>query len=616
MRFIVSLLAALAFVAGAVFLYQQMPEPAPAQPPAPPVVDNTPAPPPAVKPADPVKPVEPALPVIATIEPREFKDATGRVLKGVLIQVKEDGRYYIQLENKVIWMLRYTADMADEQSVYARAALASKPELAKPLSVIPEAAEKAGYHLLASNEGSVIISKVISLVQGQVKIVTNENKEFSVPLEKFCPEDRELIQKLLAPAPAKPDSASLLDDDEDEKKPQLPDEVKKINELVGQKLFSDSNLWDDNPKAAARRLMWPSESETNRDLSFRTYPATSYQFLGASPCSAALYGTTSQVTSISLVYANKGDTFRSAGSAAEHLMNKGKVDMKILKENLKKDEEALEKTLTAILGAPVRQLFGEGQSKRRVSRWDWKGHAFLLSSEPDEFVALAIEPSAVADARGKTQRTTDTEVRKRLASNVESRANGDVFIRNIPMVDQGPKGYCVPATFERVMRYCDIPADMYLLAMIGETGAGGGTSVKNMAENLTRDIRVKGRNVEELKHLKLEPAKIAKYIDDGIPILWTLHSTKLFNSLANSHTAERKKASKEDWKTLARKYSRDTDELKGSNDSNHIVIIVGYNKDTDEICFSDSWGTSYNERWITASEAQMVSMGDFIVVRP
>lgn len=616
MRFLVSLLAALAFVTAAVFVFRNLPQSPTAPVPAPTVTDKTPAPAPVpggdVKPAVPDTPAGQTLPVITSLEVREFKDASGRPYSGVLVCVRADGRFYIQLETKKVWMLRYTAE-ADEQSLYARGALASMPELAKPLAVIPAAAEQAGYHLLSDKDGSVIIAKVVSLVQGQARIITSENKEFNVPFDRFCPEDQALIQKLTAPAPVE---VAPEEPQEEGKTTQADPEVLKINELIGQELFADANLWDDHPKSAARRLKWPSESETNRDASFRSYPATSYKFLGTSPCSGALYGTMGKVTSVSLVYANKGDTFRSAGSAAEHFLNGGKADPKILKQLLKDDEEAIEKALTGLLGEPVRQLFGEGQSKRRVSRWDWKGHAFLLSAEAMEFVALAIEPVAVADARGKTQRTMDGELRKRLLANVENRPNGDVVIRNIPMVDQGPKGYCVPATFERVMRYCDIPADMYLLAMIGESGFGGGTSVKNMTENLTRDIRVKGRNVEELKGFKIDPSKIAKYVDDGIPILWTLHSTKLFNSLANSHTAERKNKSADEWKALARKYARDTAELKGSSENNHIVIIIGYNKETDEIAFSDSWGTSFNERWITASEAMHVSMGDFVVIRP
>ena len=44
------------------------------------------------------------------------------------------------------------------------------------------------------------------------------------------------------------------------------------------------------------------------------------------------------------------------------------------------------------------------------------------------------------------------------------------------------------------------------------------------------------------------------------------------------------------------------------------MIILGYNKETREIAFSDSWGERYKERWITIAEAQQISQHYFYVV--
>ena len=49
-------------------------------------------------------------------------------------------------------------------------------------------------------------------------------------------------------------------------------------------------------------------------------------------------------------------------------------------------------------------------------------------------------------------------------------------------------------------------------------------------------------------------------------------------------------------------------------DTRHVVLIIGYNKDTNEIAFSDSWGDDYKERWITLQEAQFVSDDRFYVI--
>ena len=54
-----------------------------------------------------------------------------------------------------------------------------------------------------------------------------------------------------------------------------------------------------------------------------------------------------------------------------------------------------------------------------------------------------------------------------LTKKIQKDPNGDIFIPNIPMVDQGDKGYCAVATASRVLNYYGIPADhennIYLL---------------------------------------------------------------------------------------------------------------------------------------------------------
>ncbi|MCF7854080.1 MAG: hypothetical protein K9N51_04720, partial [Candidatus Pacebacteria bacterium] len=51
--------------------------------------------------------------------------------------------------------------------------------------------------------------------------------------------------------------------------------------------------------------------------------------------------------------------------------------------------------------------------------------------------------------------------------------NGEIGLSSIVFAN---KGYCVPATWERYLRYMGIQADMYVLAVAAHTGYGGGTS--------------------------------------------------------------------------------------------------------------------------------------------
>ena len=69
--------------------------------------------------------------------------------------------------------------------------------------------------------------------------------------------------------------------------------------------------------------------------------------------------------------------------------------------------------------------------------------------------------AAAMDKRaGATVRLSD------LPKNVTRDDDGNVFIDDIPMVDQGQKGYCVVASVQRLFEYYGIPCDQHQLAQI------------------------------------------------------------------------------------------------------------------------------------------------------
>ena len=57
-----------------------------------------------------------------------------------------------------------------------------------------------------------------------------------------------------------------------------------------------------------------------------------------------------------------------------------------------------------------------------------------------------------------------------------------------------------------------------------------------------------------------------------------------------------------------------TSELVPEEDHSHVALVIGYNKETNEIAFSDSWGERFKERWISLDEAELVSQKYFYVV--
>ncbi len=456
------------------------------------------------------------------------------------------------------------------------------------------------YRVFTNTKGQKMEARIVDARGDKVKIVRRDGHEFVVAVDLFSQEDQDHIASWKShhsPTAEAPPATAISSE--------------TVNEAFGHEVFADSLLWDDVPGDAAKRLGWPRESQTDYLCSFRKYPQENERFLGARAYSAVLYGEEGKVTSLSLVFANKGDSFGMLGNQTDS----EDTPVEVLEAAMSADVATISHALTNLVGEEgEKQRFGEGSGRQNVLRWDWNNHAFLLFEQEEEYVSLQVQPADFADAGGRVDRVKEAEVRERSRANVERRSNGDVVIRNIPMVDQGPKGYCVPATFERCMRYLGIPADMYLLAMAGETQIGGGTSTRALMDAVGRDIRRKGRGFDSWRDEDIKFRDLAKYIDEGIPVMWTMFSTDAFNGAADARTKKRREV--EDWSGYAEEIEKESETLalQVDHSAGHITLIIGYNEETSEIAFSDSWGERYMERWTTPAEAQEVSQGWFYVV--
>jgi len=229
---------------------------------------------------------------------------------------------------------------------------------------------------------------------------------------------------------------------------------------------------------------------------------------------------------------------------------------------------------------------------------------------------VRILPTAVADQKN-AKRITQESIGKKLQGQVTHRDNGDVVIQNIPMVDQGPKGYCLPATWERDLRYMGIPADMYMLAMLGSTGIGGATSTGKMVQGVGNMVRNYGLRIFRQTG-NMQILNFADKIDHGIPVMWGMFVVDKLNAeLTKRSKARTANTTPADWtaykKTLmaARTASYG---YKNIQDNGHMCMIIGYNLKTGEIAISDSWGAAFTERWITVEEAQAITQGELYEV--
>ena len=297
-----------------------------------------------------------------------------------------------------------------------------------------------------------------------------------------------------------------------------------------------------------------------------------------------------KIEQIDIIYSNKGDT------------------AKYIKSKIRDDASTLKKKLTDLFGSDKKEKFGSEGVGLKVSAWYYGDIKFLLEFVHKEYTILHIIYSGKVqiDRKSKEQITLSS-----LQKNIVRKDNGDVFIENIPMVNQGSKGYCAVASLERVLLYCGIKnVTQHQLADIANTGNGGGTNFTNL-QNATNKVTKKYKfDVKSCGEINFKSIK--KYIDLGVPILWCMYTNDKYYAIVQKSRAERD--SYKDLRTWIRSLKKQNVPSRGGA---HICIIVGYNKKTGEIAVSNSWGDNeIKPGWVPLKTARKVSQGFSMVLLP
>ncbi|NCY22934.1 hypothetical protein EBX31_13410 [bacterium] len=377
-----------------------------------------------------------------------------------------------------------------------------------------------------------------------------------------------------------------------------------------------ANGWEKtSAKAWAKDLQLPLESETNYQSSYRLYATENMQFLGAVPKSIALTATEDRPEQLMIIFANKGDSApdRLKVDAYANASFKDIVDIKRL---IEADHDAVQKKLGQLFGKPTHQAFGDsGKSREFPERWDFQGTSFLLTERPGEYCALRILSTESADRGGRVDRISDTSLRERMRRNVIHRMNGDLIIENIPMLDQGPKGFCVPATYARALLYAGIPADLYLLALLGKTGAGGGTFNQDVENGIRTLASSYGRSISSVSP-SLDFPKLESFFERGIPLTWAMFVDEDVNRDLTLRLRDRATNDPVAWSKILEPKRKAARKIKINPKSGHVCLLIGCNRKTGELATSDSWGPEFAERWITLEEARALSQGDLGAIIP
>jgi hypothetical protein len=246
------------------------------------------------------------------------------------------------------------------------------------------------------------------------------------------------------------------------------------------------------------------------------------------------------------------------------------------------------------------------------------------------------------------------EMKKR----VEKRPAGD-HVLSVPMVDQGPKGYCVAAVLERVARFYGREFDQHEAAQLANTSAENGTSSEKMIEALRKmagllkmhcvgktDMDDTASFVDNKRRIQLtvpkEFAAMLKIYNKeakkaGLPQydVWAALDgggiNAVYNKLDKDILRKARLAQKNEMERFRADVIKNIDagvplvwsvlvgivKEKGlpadETIRGHMRMIIGYNLQTQDILYTDTWGLGHEEKRMSMEDAWVINKGYFVV---
>ena len=305
----------------------------------------------------------------------------------------------------------------------------------------------------------------------------------------------------------------------------------------------------------------------------------------------------------------------------------GPIDKKEFNTRVTDAQEALN-TLTGVAGRKKAVSTSESGVKLKAWVWEWENGAAMMEAHDHgkkkdyeaEFIRLRFAPDMAGLERGGA---ADAGNRRSLKEKVQRTPEGDVWIDGIPMVDQGSKGYCLPATVARVFAHYGMDGvDMHALASLCDTEAGGGTTLSGMLsalETIGRRFHVKAVPiVDKSKRPTTEEIveaynKMARRKGKAELPGFSGVVDRDMDAAVDRFDMEILEASFPVKKAAMKKWFRD---IYKNIDAGvpvlwaipgHMRMIMGYNEQDGVIYYSDTWGAGHEKKKMTNLKAYMIT---------
>lgn len=298
-------------------------------------------------------------------------------------------------------------------------------------------------------------------------------------------------------------------------------------------------------------------------------------------------------------------------------------------------------------------------SAQQIGILTWKGETHFLRLEKatskvkeegargrqfqPEYIALTLLPVAQRTREEMAGRERDVVSSYALVQRVVKDPNGDVYL-DVPMHDQGEKGYCAAAAAERVLAFYGTSINQHEIAQRIQMGSEGATTegiirgLRSLCSMLKLQLRIlqesDGRAfqkwVEEYNKMAKREKKmqidLTKPLDPnyGPKTIWELFDKDLFlrsriRSMVPVNRFFELSKGKIDLgipviQTCMIGILPEEAKL-GQPPGGHARLIIGYNAAKQEILYTDSWGLGHERKRMPVTHAYAITM-DLMTIEP
>ena len=328
------------------------------------------------------------------------------------------------------------------------------------------------------------------------------------------------------------------------------------------------------------------------------------EIFGAEVIESIIHFDKEKVSKIELIYFNKTDS----GKISVSQFN----DLRL----------AIGKDLQKKLG--VRVKVQKDDSKNSIYQWLKGRNKYRLevidnneSKRSLEYIRLVVESVKAKRVKFYTH--------EELQARVKKTKDGDVYIGNMPMVDQGQKGYCVCASLARVLQHFGRDVDQHEIARMANSGKFGTSygAIKSTLNELAPKVYVKNRKIGDFvlgilngDSQKKYESTINKEYRTGRYSEGNKGTVKLIRAVMDKYAV--------DFRTNERAIYNAVDlgrpiawalvvglvpeeGVREGNLGGHMRLVIGYNKAKKEIIYTDTWGKGHEIKRMNVQDAMVAT---------